>query len=164
MIYIQDCQLKEIHQSDLKVFPNLVYFHLSGNKIQVIEEGLFDFNPNLVLVAFLETDLIHVDPSVFDHLNKLRYFWFKLVPCVNQNICDSREKVQEIIKDVKSNCSNSEFLSLENQIRNLKTESKILNSETFNLKLESFEESFNNSKFSKFRPLNYKFQNLKSDK
>jgi len=161
MINIQDSQLKEIHQSDLKVFPNLVYFALGKNEIEVIEEGLFDFNPNLEFVGFEESKIIHIDPNVFDHLTKLSNFWFYSVPCVDQDIYDSSGDIQEIIQVVKSNCSNSEFLSLDNQIKNLEIESKTLNSEVFGAKLESFEKSFNNSKFSKFRPLNYKFQNLK---
>jgi len=161
VINIQECQLKEIHQSDLKVFPNLVYLYLHGNEIEVIEEGLFDFNPNLEFVGFRESKIIHIDPNVFDHLTKLSYFWFGYVPCVKQDTANSIEKVQEAIKIVKSNCSSSYFLSLENQMKNLEIESKTLNSEDFNTKLENFEKILNNSKFSKFRPLNYKFQDLK---
>jgi len=161
VINIHDCKLKEIHQSDLKVFPNLVYFKLSLNEIEVIEEGLFDFNPHLELVGFEEPKIIHIDPNVFDNLAKLSDFWFEDVPCVTKEIYDSREEVQEAIKVVKSSCSSSEFLSLDNQIKNLEIKSKTLNSEDFNTKLETFEKSFNNSKFSKFRPLNYKVQNLK---
>ena len=47
VIFIGSCQLKEIHQADLKPFANLVIFYLNGNPIEVIEEGFFDFNPNL---------------------------------------------------------------------------------------------------------------------
>jgi len=158
VIDIESCGLKEIHQSDLKVFPNLLVFVLSGNEIEVIEEGLFDFNPNLELVGFEESKIIHIDPNVFDHLNNLSNFWFFGVPCVDlENIWDSKEEVEEALKVGKSNCSNSEFLSLENQFKNLET----LDSENFNKKVETFEKSFNNSKFSKFRPLNYKFRDLK---
>jgi len=162
-IHIESCELKEIHQSDLKVFPNLVHLYLSWNEIEVIEEGLFDFNPNLEFLLFWEDKLIHIDPNVFDHLTKLNNFWFGFVPCVNQDILEEKEQIQEAIKVVKSNCSSSEFLSLENQIENLEIESKTLNSEDFNTKIESFEKILNNSKFSKFRPLSYKLQNLKSN-
>jgi len=162
VINIYNCQLKEILQSDLKVFLNLVYFYLFNNEIEVIEEGLFDFNPNLELIWLYESKIIHIDPNVFDHLTKLRYLYLSFVPCINQDVDDSKEKVQEVLKVIKSNCSNSEFLSLENQIKNLEIESKTLNSEDFDTKFEIFEKSFKNSKFLKFRPLNYKFQNLKS--
>ncbi|XP_070505183.1 uncharacterized protein [Chironomus tepperi] len=162
VIYISRCQLKEIHQSDLKAFPHLVYFNLYDNKIEIIEEGLFDYNPNLEFVGFDERNIIHIDPNVFDHLNKLRYFWFYRVPCVAKSIDDSKEKVQSAIKVVKSNCTNADFLSLDTQLKNLESESKTLDSEAFSAKLESFEKSFQNSKFFKFRPLSYKVQNLKA--
>jgi len=162
MIFFQNCQLKEVHQSDLKVFPDLVIFALIANQIEVIEEGLFDYNPKLEAVSFAaESRIIHIDPNVFDHLNELSYFFFISVPCIDQIISNSKEGVQEAIKVVKSKCSSSEFLTLDNQIKNLEIESKTLNSDAFGEKLESFEKSFNNSKFSRFRPLNYKFQNLK---
>jgi len=164
LIFFRFCQLKAIHQSDLKVFPNLIYFALDSNEIEVIEEGLFDFNPNLEFVAFWESKIIHIDTNVFDHLTKLRYFSFTDIPCTDfVDITNSTEKVQKALKVFKSNCSNAEFLSLENQITNLEIESKTLNSSDFNTKLYIFEQTFNNSKFSKFRPLNYKFQNLKLD-
>jgi len=55
-------------------------------------------------------------------------------------------------------------LSLDRQIKNQEIESKVLNFENFNTKLETFEKSFNNSKFSKFRPINYKFEILKNQR
>jgi len=111
VIRITECQLKAIHQSDLKPFPNLVYFFSAENEIKVIEKGLFDYNPDLEVVGFAyETEIAHIDPNVFDNLNKLRYFFFWAVPCVSQTISDSREEVQKIIQVVKSNCSNSEYL------------------------------------------------------
>jgi len=156
------CQLKEIHQSDLKDFPNLIYIDMFGNKIEVIEEGLFDYNANLEVISISNNKLIHIDPNVFDHLNKLRYFIFSFVPCVGlKNIYYSKDEIHEALKSVKPRCSNSEYLDFDNQIENLEVESKILKSEDFNKKIVKFEKSFNNSKFSKFRPLNYKFQNLK---
>jgi len=163
LIYINTCQLKEIYQSDLKVFPNLVYFGLFDNDIEVIEEGLFDFNPNLEAVGFSEAKIIYIDPNVFDHLTKLSDFWFYSVPCIDQYISNSKEMVQEAIKIVKSKCLNSEFLLLVNQIKNLEIESKTLSSETFNTKLLEFENIFKISKFSKFRPLNYKFEMFKNE-
>jgi len=162
MIYISSCQLKEIHQSDLKPFPKLVYFGLYYNEIEVIDEGLFDFNPNLKIVGFWENKIIHIDPNVFDHLNKLSNFWFSEVPCVGQDIKNSKQKVQKALKIVKSNCSSSEFLSLNNIITLFEMEFKTYKSDSIGVRLGKFEKYFNNSKFSKFRPLNYKFQILKS--
>ena len=161
LIFIQSCQLGEIHQSDLKYFTDLVYFELVFNGIEVIEEGLFDFNPNLELVRFYESKIIHIDPNVFDHLDKLRTFWFYYVPCIKQDIYDSKEGVKDAIKIVKSKCVNSDFLELDEKIKNLQTQSRTLTFEVFSEKLASFEKVLKNSKLSKFRSLKRKFEDLK---
>lgn len=46
-IYINDGELVQITQSDMKVFPLLRYLDLFGNKIETIDGDLFKFNPNL---------------------------------------------------------------------------------------------------------------------
>jgi len=158
-ISIQSCQLKEIHQSDLKVFPNLVYVIFSFNQIEVIEEGLFDFNPNLEAVGFVESKIIHIDSNVFDRLTKLRYIWVQRVPCIDQNTIEWKENVPEAIKIVKSNCTNVEFLLLDWQIKNLEIESK-----AFNTKLETFQKILKNSKLSKVHALKYKFEIINNER
>jgi len=135
VIWIESCELREIHQSDLMFLPKLVHLTLIRNEIEVIEEGLFDFNPNLKLVWLYEAKIIHIDPNVFDHLNELSDLNLEPVPCVGQNIWNSRPKVIEAIKVIKSNCSNSQYLSLQRQIKNLEIEAKSLNSKAFNIKL-----------------------------
>ncbi|CAG9810344.1 unnamed protein product [Chironomus riparius] len=163
VIYIENSELKEIHQSDLKVFPDLIYFYLKGNEIEVIEQGLFDFNPNLELAGFDERNIVHIDPNVFDNLSRLRYFYLSEVPCVNwKTIYDSKVQVQAAIMAVKLRCSNSEFLTLGQEIENLEIESKTLNSEEFRGKLESFEKRFGSSGLSSLRSFNYKLKNLRS--
>ena len=62
-IHLDPSQLQEIHQSDLKYFPDLIYFDLVYNSIEVIEEGLFEFNPNLQFVRFYESKIVHIDPN-----------------------------------------------------------------------------------------------------
>jgi len=66
-IYIGSSQLGQIHQSDLKPLINLTYFCLWSNNIEVIEEGLFDFNPHLQLLGLDKNKIIHIHPTVFDH-------------------------------------------------------------------------------------------------
>ncbi|KAL7011459.1 hypothetical protein ACKWTF_014266 [Chironomus riparius] len=160
LIIIFSCQLKEIHQSDLKVFPDLITFSLASNKIEVIEEGLFDFNPNLEFVAFYETEIIHIDPNVFDHLTKLSHIR-SFASCFYQDIFGSEGKVQSNIKVVKSNCTNSEFLNISKKVKNLEIESKTITLEALSIKLDKLEKGFNFSKFLKFRPISLVYQNLK---
>jgi len=162
MFWIQSCQLQEIHQSDLKQFPNLVYIRLYKNSIETIEEGLFEFNPNLVAVGLHESNIFHIDAKVFDHLTKMDNLWLIYVPCINKDVVNSRERVELLIKNVKNQCVNSELLVLDEKIKNLENQSKNLNFGVFDANLENFENDFKNSKFYKFRPLNYRFEKIAS--
>jgi len=164
LIIIQSCQLKEIHQSDLKVFGDLVAFGLYDNEIDVIEEGLFDFNPNLEHIVFEESKIIHIDSNVFDHLDELSYFWFDEVPCIDQDnirIFDSIEEVEKAITIVKSKCSNSEFLSLDNQLKSIEVEFKKLNCLEIGTKIKNFENTFKNSNLYEIYYLRSKFEKVK---
>ena len=109
-IWIENCGLKEITQSDLKSFPHLVNCYMPKNSIKTIDEGLFDFNPKLEFVGFGDNDIVHIDPNVFDNLSKLRYFWFNNVPCINKSIDDSRADVLAVFKEVKANCVSFEVV------------------------------------------------------
>ncbi|KAL7037953.1 hypothetical protein ACKWTF_009411 [Chironomus riparius] len=53
-IYIQSCHLKELDKTDLKQFQNLRILSLKYNDIEVIEDGLFDFNSKLEIAYILE--------------------------------------------------------------------------------------------------------------
>ncbi|XP_070509069.1 uncharacterized protein [Chironomus tepperi] len=160
-ININGCKLEEVHQSDLKAHPNLTHFYLTENLIEVVEEGLFDYNPNLIWVGINEAKLIHIDAHVFDHLTGLKSFWFTNVPCIKKTIDGSREKVEAAIYIAKAYCVNNEFTALDMKLDMLESDAKSLNADDFKASLESFEKSFITSKFSKFRPLNYKFEKLK---
>ncbi|KAL7013087.1 hypothetical protein ACKWTF_015186 [Chironomus riparius] len=160
-IYIYSCNLKEIHQSDLRHFSGLVYFLSSHNGIEVIEKGLFKFNPKLEVVGFRESELIHIDPNVFDHLSLLSRFFFTSVPCINQEVLFSVEKVRDAINLSKSKCLSLEYLELEGKIENLEDESRSLKFEDFRITFENFELNFKDSKFLRHRPLKEKFEDLK---
>lgn len=191
LICIWSCGLKEIHQNNLKNFPNLTYFDLISNKIEVIEEGLFDLNPKLEAVGLTDNPIVHIDSKVFDKLKNLRYLWLSEVPCINMNVNNSSEMVQEALKVMKYNCTNFEVMilkeeleQLNNEIRSLglesiyernanetnfgknetdfyrKDEKLELKIEVFAQKYQNFDKTFKNSKFSNFRPLNYKYEEL----
>jgi len=162
MIRVQINKLKEIHQEDLKPFPKLVELDLYFNSLEVLEEGLFDFNPDLYLIDFRSNKIIHIEPKVFDHLSKLNTLLLSSNTCVSKTAEKSTSKVKNLIQTVKKQCINSEFSSLKEKLENLEKDSKTLNSEEFSGKLATFEETFNASKFAKFRPLNYKFESLKN--
>ncbi|CAG9810640.1 unnamed protein product [Chironomus riparius] len=163
-IQIDNCNLKEVHQEDLKPFPNLVELYLRFNELEVLEEGLFDFNPDLEYIYIWNNKIVHIAPNVFDHLSKLSYLYLLSNSCIDKEAKNSTSEVKNVIQAAKSQCINSEFSSLKSQLESLEKDSKTLNSLEFSEKLAAFEKTFNSSKFSNFRPLNYKFEAIKEPK
>ncbi|XP_070491717.1 uncharacterized protein [Chironomus tepperi] len=98
-------RIKEIHQSDLKPFPNLVNFYLDNNDIEIVEAGLFDYNPNLQGVSFLENKVTKIDASVFDNLHQLQNIWLGKNLCINLDSTDSAAGAKNVIKQAKALCS-----------------------------------------------------------
>ena len=157
VIDIGDANLKEVHQEDLKQFPKLVELHLHFNSLEVLEDGLFDFNPNLELIYLNRNKIVHIEPKIFNHLSKLRFLELRSNPCINKYAYESKSEVKNVIQAAKSQCINSEFSSLRSQLDNLKSES---NSQQFSEKLLALEKTLNASKFVNF--LQNKLQDLKA--
>ncbi|KAL7011704.1 hypothetical protein ACKWTF_014392 [Chironomus riparius] len=157
-LWIANCELKEIFQSDLRKFPKLAFILLPGNNIEVIEEGLFAYNPDLEIVGFVDNNLIHVDPNVFDNLNKLSYFWFNNASCVNIAVHNMKDKVKMALNILRMHCVSSEVVAIDENLKNLKVDS--VNVKVFAANIKALETRLKNSKFSKFRPLMNNFENL----
>jgi hypothetical protein len=68
---IDECYgyLKEITQADLKPYRKLVNLDLDYNSIEVLEEGLFDYNPDLQLIWIGNNKISHINSSLFNSLN-----------------------------------------------------------------------------------------------
>ncbi|XP_070509035.1 putative leucine-rich repeat-containing protein DDB_G0290503 isoform X2 [Chironomus tepperi] len=163
-IQISHSNLKEVHQEDLKPLPKLVELWLNFNSIEVLEEGLFDFNPDLELIGLGYNEIVHIEPNIFDHLSKLSSLWLSSGSCIKKYADNSTFGVKDVIKSTKENCINSKFSSFKEQLESLDNDSKILNFEKFTEKLLNFENTLKSSKFSNFRPLNYKLDALKESK
>jgi len=146
-IYISNTGLKEIHQSDLKDFPNLMELYLLSSHLEILEENLFEFNPNLYYIHLGTNRISHIDPNVFDKLSKLKYLYLGTNICIHMNAENNPTEVQNVIKTAKAQCINSDYLKLEQQVRNLEMELKSLNLENFEEKLEKLENEITNSKF-----------------
>lgn len=164
VIHIEKCGLKEIHQAELKPFPNLEYFFLSSNSIEVIEEGLFDNNPSLKTIGLWESRIVHIDSKVFDRLPKLRYLCLPNIFCVKMNIWNSREEVLEALKVIKNQCTSADYRTQKERMDKLEMELQTLNSEEIKEKIRDFESTFNSSIFFKFRPLRNRMLSLKNPK
>lgn len=163
LIEIYYCPIKEIYQADLKSLTNLTYLNIYESDIEVLEQGLFDFNTELIVLGINGNKLIHIDSNVLDNLPKLMHFWFGFVPCFQENISNSRDRINSGIQKVKSQCTNAEFIIWDQKVKNLENELKLTTFENFGEKIENFEKGFKYSKFSKFRPLKNKIEVLKSN-
>jgi len=154
-IAIWRSQLKEIRQDDLKPYTKLKNLYLSINNIEVIENGLFDYQPDIEVIIFEICKIFHISLTVFDNLPKLTTLYLYGNNCTNQYSTHNRAGVLEVIKSVKSTCVSSEFLKLDEKLKNLEKNSKNLNYDnfaSFKVNLENFKLELNNSKFSNFQP------------
>ncbi|CAH1733587.1 unnamed protein product [Chironomus riparius] len=158
---VMRCGMKEIHQSDLKPFPGLRSLNMYDNKLQVLEQGLMDYNPNLEVVGFHGNRLVHIDPNVFDNLNKMTDLYVEGVPCIDKNT-DTRDETLACVNIMKTQCVDPEFVDMNKQVKNLINESEILSPEEFIEKADMMENVVADYEFSNFRPLSDSIKNLRS--
>jgi len=156
-IAIRETGLKEIHQSDLKDFPKLVELWLYFSDLEILEENLFEFNPNLNLIELSSNKIKHIDPKVFDNLIKLKTLNLVSNKCIDMFAHDPIQ-FQNIIKTAQAQCTNLDYSNLEQKVKYLELESKFLNSENLREKFENLENLIKNSKFPNF--FQEKLQNL----
>jgi len=155
-IEILNTGLKELHQSDLKNLPKLIDLHLWSSNLEILEENLFEFNPNLEAVSFYSNKISHIDPNMFNKLTKLKTLDLRSNTCIDMNAINNPTGVQNIIKTAQAQCKNSDYSSLEQMVKNLEIESKTLNSENLREKIENLENEIKNSKFQNFFQENLK--------
>lgn len=105
IIIFGDCGMKTIGRTDLKPFPKLIWFSLFINQIEVIEEGLFDNNPNLKYISLRENKIHRIYPKTFDNLAYLVTLRLSGNKCININADENRQQVMELIRQVKLKCS-----------------------------------------------------------
>lgn len=71
-IYIDNSDLVEVSQNDLRDFDKLKILSLRKNKIKIIEKDLFKFNSKLEIIFLDKNEIAFIAPTVFDHLSQLR--------------------------------------------------------------------------------------------
>ncbi|KAG5666351.1 hypothetical protein PVAND_014385 [Polypedilum vanderplanki] len=114
-IQIYNSSLLEIHQSDLKVFPNLKYLYLCCNKLEIIEAELFKYNPQLQLIWLQKNRIYHIDPFVFTFLHQLQVLWLDGNNCSKSfgDVNNSGE-VEKVVKRIEDEgCSNYRYTSFQ---------------------------------------------------
>lgn len=157
-IQILATSLKEIYQADLKPFPQLVELNLYSNSLEVLEEGLFDYNPDLELINFDYNSIAHIEPKIFDHLNKLSTLILSSNSCVDKKAENSTSEVENLVQNLESKCKDDYFSSIKTKIEILEKESKTINSGIFANNLLALKEHLATSRFSDYRPISSKFE------
>ncbi|KAL7015692.1 hypothetical protein ACKWTF_016602 [Chironomus riparius] len=94
---IKNGKLKKLHQSDLRSLTKLKYLNLDKNHIEVLDDGLFDFNTELQLIWFYNNKITRIGSLVFNNLKSLVNL------DLSNNICISKKFAK--YKMIKSNNS-----------------------------------------------------------
>jgi hypothetical protein len=149
-IRIEATGLKEIHQSDLKDYSKLKALWLYGNNLEVLEENLFEFTPNLEWISVVNNKITHVDPHVFDKLVKLNTLYIYENPCIFSFGDNDPTKVQTFIKAVQDQCTNFDYSNLEQKVKYLEFESTFLSFESLMMKFMKLSMQIKSSKFPNF--------------
>jgi len=102
-------RVKEIHQSDLKPFPKLVYCGFMDNDIEIIENDLFDYNPDLELVSFWNNKIFIIGSTAFDKLPKLNWLYLDSNRCINMRSEGVTSLTKYIIRHAKHKCKDPEI-------------------------------------------------------
>ncbi|KAL7013008.1 hypothetical protein ACKWTF_015147 [Chironomus riparius] len=110
MIFIHHHGIKELHQSDLKDLTKLKYLSLTDGLIQVIKEGLFDFNLDLLYISFEDNRISQIHPEVFNSLTKLTYLGLNGNRCQFSNANNTTEVVK-LIRKIKISCPINDSLT-----------------------------------------------------
>lgn len=163
LISISYGRIKEVHRTDLRPFPKLITIYLDNNDIEVIEDNLFGFNPDLQAVSFVSNKLVHVGQRAFDNLNQLRYLWLNKNPCIDGEAFNDTALVRKLVQNVKSQCVNVKYSKIQTgfSIESLNRIDVIIsNFKTFQVQSclterpVNFEESLSNVKESIIQQLN----------
>ncbi|XP_070497171.1 slit homolog 2 protein-like [Chironomus tepperi] len=167
-IYMGSGQLKEIRQSEMKKLTDLVSLDLPANKIEVLEQGLFEHNIKLQYISLTSNKINQIGFNVFDKLTSLTYLYLGGNTCINQN-ADTMADVQKIIKLAKTNCTvdeksltNFAYINIMQKLDNLKEDSDSLSSDKFDDKLSDLETEIRGLKLSGYKDVEAKVQNLKT--
>jgi len=100
-------RLKEIRQSDLRPFIYLEMCYLRDNDIQFLEDGLFEYNPELKYVSLENNKIKAVGFYVFAAPSQLKHLYMSssFDQCIKRDVKDNRNEVNKLIEDIKRVCN-----------------------------------------------------------
>ncbi|CAG9810429.1 unnamed protein product [Chironomus riparius] len=153
--------IKEIRQSDLMPFTKLVHLNMNYNQIEVLEAGLFDYNPHLEYINFKSNKISQIDSKIFDKLPKMRFLDLRTNECINMKAEDSLTDVKDVIQSVQSKCD-PDYSNLLKKFKELNDKVPNLSADVLNVKLQELESSLMSLKFAESKQFKENIQKLKS--
>jgi hypothetical protein len=136
---------------------------LHNNDIDILEDGLFEFNPNLEVISFTYNKIFHIGSRVFEILTKLHTLNLNENICTELNVLGNPTAIQAAIPNLKNVCRSQTFLILEDVIQHLEEHTINLTRENFwdfEFRFIDFEEEFGNAEFLRFLPLSLRYKFL----
>jgi hypothetical protein len=103
-IAIYNAKMKEISQKHLKFHVNLVNFYLDNNDITTLENGLFDYNPDLQGVSFTKNKLKVIGNKVFSTIPLLTNLWLDENFCISDVVKDNYRALKNLLNQINEEC------------------------------------------------------------
>jgi len=141
-IVIADSNIREVHQSDLRPFTNLVQLGLHINKIEIIEEGLFEYNTYLKVISLRNNKIKQIHSKVFNNLSQLVTLRLLDNQCINKDSQLNSTAVTETIKHAKIQCTIPEQLDIGMEIKSLENDVNHFKLEDYEANNTKNEENF----------------------
>jgi Leucine-rich repeat (LRR) protein len=100
--------LKVLRQEDLKNFRKLQNLYFDNNLLEVIENDLFDSNPNIKYINFSSNQIKVVGLNAFDPLKSLVYLSIQNNVCINGK-AENKDDLQDLLEEIRTECYSPEY-------------------------------------------------------
>jgi hypothetical protein len=84
-VVVDNCGLETIDSKDVKQFTQMTYFGVPRNHLRELKGNLFEFNPKIKLLNFMENQLEHIGRGFASHIPNLEIAIFKDNACIDRN-------------------------------------------------------------------------------
>lgn len=101
-------KIQIIHRSDLRPFRKLIMLYMAHNRIEILVEGLFDFNLDLLYINFDFNDLFMINENVFEKLKQLEHLNLEHNICIDA-LARNRSMVITIMQTISQKCKRSDY-------------------------------------------------------
>lgn len=101
---VENCELKELTQKDLKEFPKLQHIWIFRNSVKILKKGLFQYNPDLLYINFNSNKIKEIYSKIFDDLKVLNVIEMTKNACIDLKTSKDTS-LSAVIEKVKESCS-----------------------------------------------------------